>query len=218
MGTYKGGGAMNWMEYSLKEFQDALASSDPTPGGGTAAAVALGQASALTKMVVRLTTGKEKWQAGWADAEIADDLVDSIYERTGQLAKLDSDAFDEVMAAFKMSKSTDEEISTRRESIRMATLKAAQIPFETVELGMKLLSCHQGLALRGNANAVSDVGVAALLASAAVKGALFNVEINLQSLPLEMGEDMRKKVKGIRKSCSEVSREIMHAVHDRIAQ
>ena len=209
---------MNWMEYSLKEFQDALASSDPTPGGGTAAAVALGQASALTKMVVRLTTGKEKWQAGWADAEIADDVVDSIYERTGQLAKLDSDAFDEVMAAFKMSKSTDEEISTRRESIRMATLKAAQIPFETVELGMKLLSCHQGLALRGNANAVSDVGVAALLASAAVKGALFNVEINLQSLPLEMGEDMRKKVKGIRKSCSEVSREIMHAVHDRIAQ
>ena len=209
---------MNWMDYSLKEFQDALASSDPTPGGGTAAAVALGQASALTKMVVRLTTGKEKWQAGWADAEIADDLVDSIYERTGQLAKLDSDAFDEVMAAFRMSKSTDEEISTRRESIRMATLKAAEIPFETVELGMILLSCHQGLALRGNANAVSDVGVAALLASAAVKGALFNVEINLQSLPLEMGEDMRKKVKGIRKSCSEVSREIMHAVHDRIAQ
>ena len=209
---------MNWMEYSLKEFQDALASSDPTPGGGTAAAVALGQASALTKMVVRLTTGKEKWQAGWADAEIADDLVDSIYERTGQLAKLDSDAFDEVMAAFKMSKSTDEEFSTSRESIRMATLKAAEIPFETVELGMILLSCHQGLALRGNANAVSDIGGAALLASAAVKGALFNVEINLQSLPLEMGEDMRKKVKGIRKSCSEVSREIMHAVHDRIAQ
>ena len=91
---------MNWMEYSLKEFQDALASSDPTPGGGTAAAVALGQASALTKMVVRLTTGKEKWQAGWADAEIADDVVDSIYERAGQLAKLDSDAFDEVMAPF----------------------------------------------------------------------------------------------------------------------
>ena len=117
-----------------------------------------------------------------------------------------------------MSKSTDEEVSTRRESIRMATLKAAEVPFETVELGMKLLSCHQGLALRGNANAVSDVGVAALLASAAVKGALFNVEINLQSLPMEMGTDMRKKVKGIRKSCSEVSREIMHAVHDRIAQ
>ena len=218
MGTYKGGGAMNWMDYSLQDFQDALASSDPTPGGGTAAAVALGQASALTKMVVGLTIGKEKWDAGWPDADVASGIVDSIYERAGQLAKLDSDAFDEVMAAFKMSKSTDEEVSTRRESIRMATLKAAEVPFETVELGMKLLSCHQGLALRGNANAVSDVGVAALLASAAVKGALFNVEINLQSLPMEMGTDLRKKVKGIRKSCSEVSREIMHAVHDRIAQ
>tara|TARA_B100001094_G_scaffold325678_1_gene380437 strand:+ start:953 stop:1609 length:657 start_codon:yes stop_codon:yes gene_type:complete len=218
MGTDKGGGTMNWMNYSLQEFQDALASSDPTPGGGTAAAVALGQASALTKMVVGLTLGKEKWQLGWPDADIAAEIVDSIYVRAGQLAKLDSDAFDEVMAAFRMPKSTDEDISTRRGSIRMATLKAAEIPFETVQLGMKLLSCHQGLALRGNANAVSDVGVAALLASAAVKGALFNVEINLQSLPVEMGADMRKKVKGIRKSCSEVSREIMHAVHERIAQ
>ena len=218
MGTDKGGGAMNWTDYSLQEFQDALASSDPTPGGGTAAAVALGQASALTKMVVGLTTGKEKWQAGWHDADIASDIVDSMYVRAGQLAKLDSDAFDEVMSAFRMPKSTDEEVSARRECIRMATLKAAEIPFETVELGMKLLSCHHGLALRGNANAVSDVGVAALLASAAVKGALFNVEINLQSLPMEMGVDMRKKVKGIRKSCSELSREIMHAVHERIAQ
>ena len=218
MGTSQGGEPMNWMEYSLEDFQDALASSDPTPGGGTAAAIALGQASALTKMVVGLTIGKEKWKSGWSDAEVAGDIVESIYQRAGQLAKLDSDAFDEVMASFRMPKSTDEEVSNRRKSIRMATLKAAEIPFETVQLGMKLLSCHQGLALRGNANAVSDVGVAALLASAAVKGALFNVEINLQSLPDEMGIEMRTQVKGIRKSCSEVSRKIMHAVRDRIAE
>ena len=83
MGTYKGGGTMNWMDYSLQEFQDALASSDPTPGGGTAAAVALGQATALTKMVVGLTIGKEKWDAGWPDADVASGIVDSIYERAG---------------------------------------------------------------------------------------------------------------------------------------
>ena len=217
MVTHEGGESMNWMECSLAEFQDALASSDPTPGGGTAAAVALGQAAALTKMVVGLTLGKDKWQDGWGDAEKALLIVDSIYSRAGELALLDSDAFDEVMAAFRMSKSSEEEVLTRRQSIRMATLKAAEVPFETVQLGMKLLSAHQGLAQRGNANAVSDVGVAALLASAAVKGALFNVEINLQSLPDEMGGEMRAQVKGMRKSCSEISREIMYAVHQRIA-
>ena len=83
---------------------------------------------------------------------------------------------------------------------------------------MELLSCQEALALRGNGNAVSDVGVAALLTSAAVKGALFNVEINLQSLPDEMGMDMRKEIPGIRTLCSELSRNIMQAVHERMAQ
>ncbi len=217
MGFEQGGGRMNWMDFTLGDFQDALASSEPTPGGGTAAAVALGQASALTKMVVGLTAGKEKWKSGWSDAERAAGIVESIYARAGQLAQLDSDAFDEVMLAFRMPKSTDSEISVRRKSIRTATLRAAEVPFETVQLGMMLISCLQGLAERGNANAVSDVGVAALLASAAVKGALFNVEINLQSLPKEMGAEMRTEIKNVRQSCSEVSREIMHAVHNRIA-
>ena len=209
---------MNWMDMSLGEFQEALASSDPTPGGGTAAAVALGQASALTRMVAHLTLGKDKWQSGWADAQIAEDTVERIYLRSGELAQLDSDSFDEVMIAFRMEKATDENKASRRNSIRLATLKAAEVPFETVELGMELLSCQQALAERGNANAVSDVGVAALLASAAVKGALFNVEINLQSLPEDMGADMRQQIPELRMKCSEVSRKIMHAVHDRISQ
>ena len=209
---------MNWMDMSLGEFQEALASSDPTPGGGTAAAVALGQASALTRMVAQLTLGKDKWQSGWGDAQMAEETVERIYLRSGELAQLDSDSFDEVMIAFRMEKATDENKASRRNSIRLATLKAAEVPFETVELGMELLSCQQALAERGNANAVSDVGVAALLASAAVKGALFNVEINLQSLPEDMGADMRQQIPELRMKCSEVSRKIMHAVHDRISQ
>ena len=60
-----------WMEMTVRDFQSALASSSPTPGGGTAAAIALGQASALTIMVCDLTLGKEKWQDGWGAAESA---------------------------------------------------------------------------------------------------------------------------------------------------
>ena len=208
---------MKWMDMTLGDFQDALSSSDPTPGGGTAAAVALGQAAALTRMVAQLTLGKEKWVDGWADAEKANSIVDTIYHRAGELAQLDSDAFDEVMSSFRMPKSTDEETNNRRNAIRNATLTASEIPFETVTLGMELLNCQEALAQRGNGNAVSDVGVAALLTSAAIKGALFNVEINLQSLPEEMGEVMRQKIPEMRKLCSEVSRKIMHAVHGRMA-
>ena len=209
---------MKWMDMTLREYQDALASSDPTPGGGTAAAVALGQATALTRMVAQLTIGKDKWQEGWTAAERAEELAEKIYLRSGELAQLDSDAFDEVMASFRLPKSNADEINIRRNGIRQATLKASEVPYETVVLGMELLSCHEGLALRGNGNAVSDVGVAALLTSAAVKGALFNVEINLQSLPAEMGEGMRREIPNIRMQCSEISRKIMHAVHERMAQ
>ena len=209
---------MNWMDMTLGDFQDALASSDPTPGGGTAAAVALGQATALTRMVAQLTLGKEKWQEGWIGAEKAEAICDKTYSRSGELAQLDSDAFDQVMAAFRLPKSNDEEIQIRRNSIRQATLKASEIPYETVVLGMELLSCQEALAVHGNGNAVSDVGVAALLASAAVKGALFNVEINLQSLPEDMGGQMRERIPVIRMECSEVSRNIMHAVHERMSQ
>lgn len=208
---------MNWMNMTLGDFQDALASSDPTPGGGTAAAVALGQASALTRMVAQLTLGKEKWKEGWSAAEKAELIVQQTYQRAGELAQLDSDAFDQVMAAFRMSKNSDEEINLRRTAIRQATLKASEIPYETVELGMELLACQEALAQTGNGNAVSDVGVAALLTSAAIKGALFNVEINLQSLPEEMGVEMRVNVPKIRILCSEISRKIMHAVHERMS-
>ena len=209
---------MNWMDMTLAEFQDALASSEPTPGGGTAAAVALGQATALTRMVAQLTLGKEKWQEGWIAAERAEMIAQKAYLRSGELAQLDSDAFDEVMASFRLPKTNDGEIDIRRNSIRQATLKASEIPYETVVLGMELLSCQEELAALGNGNAVSDVGVAALLTSAAIKGALFNVEINLQSLPEEMGVDMRQKITEIRMDCSEISRNIMHAVHERMAQ
>ena len=207
---------MNWMEMSLHEFQQALASSQPTPGGGTAAAIALGQSSALIRMVSGLTLGNEKWKDGWGAARDAVTIVDTIFTRSGELAKLDSDAFDQVMQAYRMPKSTEDEKSSRLNQIRKSTLYAAEIPYQTVKLGMDLLSCMELLAQNGNANAVSDVGVASLLATAAVKGALFNVEINLKSLPEEMGDDLRQMCANVKSNCSQMSRKIMHAVHERI--
>ena len=99
---------MNWASMSLREFQAALASSSPTPGGGTASAVALGQAAALSIMVCDLTLGKEKWAEGWGIAEEIQSLAIPLMERANELATEDSDAFDGVMAGFALPKSTDE--------------------------------------------------------------------------------------------------------------
>ena len=205
-----------WMEMTVRDFQTALASSSPTPGGGTAAAIALGQASALTVMVCDLTIGKEKWQDGWKIAEEAMLLSVKIMRRAGELADEDSDAFDEVMASFKLPKGNDEEVSIRKTAIRNATLKATEKPFETAELALDLLKILPELASKGNSNAVSDVGVAGLLASAACKGALFNVDINLGSLPEDFASEIRLNAPLIQDESRLFSRKVMDAVREKL--
>ena len=205
-----------WMEMSVREFQAALASSSPTPGGGTAAAISLGQASALTIMVCDLTIGKEKWSAGWDIAEKAMIRAVKTMTRAGELADEDSDAFDEVMASFRLSKDTEDEKMSRRDAIRRATLNATEKPFETANLALQLLELLPELAAKGNGNAVSDVGVAGLLASAACKGAMFNVEINLPGLPENMAQDIRQKSPIIKEDARILSRKIMDEVRDRL--
>ena len=205
-----------WMEMSVREFQAALASSSPTPGGGTAAAISLGQASALTIMVCDLTIGKEKWSDGWDIAEKAMIRAVKTMTRAGELADEDSDAFDEVMASFRLPKNTEDEKMSRRDAIRRATLTATEKPFETANLALQLLELLPELAAKGNGNAISDVGVAGLLASAACKGAMFNVEINLPGLPENMAQDIRQKSPIIKEDARILSRKIMDEVRDRL--
>ena len=203
---------------TLRDFQSALASSSPTPGGGTAAAVALGQAASLTVMVCDLTLGNEKWSDGWAVAEEAQAVAIPLLNKAGELAQADSDAFDVVMDSFKLAKSTDAEKTERRDAIRKATLVAAEIPYETARAALALMKHLPELAKRGNGNAVSDVGVAGLLASAAAKGAVFNVEINLGSLPEEMGGELRSDLLTLKNDVKVISREIMQAVRNRLEE
>lgn len=207
---------MKWMDMTLREYQAALASSSPTPGGGTAAAIALGQASALSIMVCDLTLGREKWKEGWSHAESTQLLAIPMLNRSGELAQADSDAFDDVMACFRLPKESDDEKNARKNAIRDTTLRAAEVPFETAQHAMNLLVKLPSLAKYGNANAVTDVGVASLLASAAAKGALFNVEINLQSLPENMGMELRQQLPAMKERIRTSAREVMDEVRLRM--
>ena len=207
---------MNWNSLTLDEFQSSLASKSATPGGGTASAVALGQSAALVAMVSRLTIGNEKWQDGWNHSQSALETAREVMESSNRLAIEDSQAFDEVMNAFKLPKTTEVETGLRKESIRKATLLAAEVPYNTASLAIKLLEIMEPLSKSCNANAVSDVGVACLLATAGCKGALFNVEINLNSLPADLGSDMRNNIEEINEQCRELSKAIMHNVKSRL--
>lgn len=209
---------VDWSEMSVREFQAALASSSPTPGGGTAAAVALGQAAALTCMVCDLTIDKEKWKDGWAAAETAQLAALPLFNTSLVLATEDSSSFDAVMSSFKLPKNDDAEKEIRRNAIRQATLGASRVPLRTAELAFGLLETLPELASKGNGNATSDVGVAALMASAACKGALMNVKINLQSLPDEMGKEEREGYNALYSKVREVSRDCMIAVHNRMGE
>lgn len=203
---------MSWADITLREFQDALASSNPTPGGGSAAGVALGQAAALAKMVADLTIGNDKYSDGWAIAESVNTIAIPLLEEGLNLAQLDSEAFDAVVAGFKLPKSTDDEKTIRKEEIRNSMLGAAKVPYDTACYALELMKLLPDLATYGNNNAVSDVGVAGLLASTALKGAIFNIEINLNSLPESYGTDMRNHLPTLSNEGKIQSRLCMEAV------
>ena len=207
---------MSWADKTLREFQDALASDAPTPGGGSAAGVALGQAAALAIMVSDLTLAKESCKDGWSVSKQVKETATPLLDQGLELATEDSQSFDAVVDAFRLPKQTDEQKEVRRDSIRKATLGAAEVPYRTALSALELLRLLPELAKKGNGNAASDAGVAGLLASAALKGAIFNVEINLQSLPDNYGVEMREHLPSLIEDGRLYSRQCMDEVRLRL--
>jgi formiminotetrahydrofolate cyclodeaminase len=172
----------DFAQLSLERFLAALASDAPTPGGGTAAAAAGAMGASLAEMVARLTLSKEKYAASHdAVRPIAEAAALARGEFLG-LAREDSDAYDEVVAARRLPRGTDEEKAARLRRIAVANRNAAEVPMRTARAAVRLLAALPELAEKGNPNAVSDVGAAALLLDACVEGALLNVGINLSGI------------------------------------
>ncbi len=163
-------------------FLEALADGAPTPGGGSAAAYAGAMGAALVAMVARLTLGKKKY------AEVQEQMLSILDEadvlRKKLTAAVDDDAaaFERVMSAFRLPKDSEEQIAARAETIRKATLHAADIPLETARLSMRVIELACQAAQIGNPNAVTDAGTGAALAQAALTGASYNMRINIMDL------------------------------------
>ena len=170
---------------------ESIGSESPTPGGGTVAALTLAHAHSLAAMVSRLTVGKNKWHEGHLISNlIIDSSIESL-DRAISLAKEDSLAFDKVMNSYRMAKSNDEEIKSRKLAILQSTIGAAQTPSEIAEEGFKLLSLLPDLARFGNLNAITDLAASSELAYAAVYIASLNVKINVDSMSDEKLENIQ---------------------------
>jgi formiminotetrahydrofolate cyclodeaminase len=160
----------------------SVASSAPVPGGGSVVAHVGVLAAAIAQMVAGLTVGRKKY-AG-VDAEmraLARDAV-SLGNRLAALVKEDADAYTLVSEAYKLPKEPADAAARRAAAIQAALVKAAEVPLETARACATVAALAVTCARLGNTNAVSDAGVAALLAEAACKGAAYNVRINVAAM------------------------------------
>jgi len=173
---------MTSAELKINEFTEALSGGSPTPGGGSAAALAGALGAALTSMVASLTTGREKYRE---HEELMQEILKETKElREALLISIDRDieAFNGVSAVYKMPKETVDEKEARKQAMQTALKDAAKAPYHMMELALKGLSITDKAVGKSNVNAASDLGVAALTLSACARSAWLNVLINLSSI------------------------------------
>lgn len=160
----------------------ALASADPTPGGGTAAAIAGAMGTSLLLMVTGLAKSRNNVDDEKAALAKARAALEPVTSRLMALADADTQAFDKVMAAYRLPKATDEDKASRSRAIQAALRGATEVPLETLRAAVEAITHAGVVAEYGNQSAASDVGVAIGLLKAAADGAAANVRINLTGL------------------------------------
>jgi formiminotetrahydrofolate cyclodeaminase len=171
-----------FVDRPLQEYLDQLASAEPTPGGGAAAALSGAQAAALASMVARLTLGKADYTAVQTEIEDILPQIEQLRALFQQLMQQDSDAYATFSRALKLPRGTPEEKAARTRAVQAALGQAALVPLDVVECAATLLRLCQRIAEIGNVNLLSDIAVAAALATAAGTGAAWMVRVNLHSM------------------------------------
>ncbi|MEH3148265.1 MAG: cyclodeaminase/cyclohydrolase family protein [Methylobacterium frigidaeris] len=167
---------------AISDFLDGLASAQPTPGGGGAAAISGAMGAALVSMVCNLTIGKKKY------AEVEEELKQVLARAealraalTGMIAE-DVAAFDAVMGAYGLPKATDDEKAARSAAIQAALRRATDVPLACCRACRAVIDLAELVAEKGNVNVVSDAGVAVLSAHAGLRSAALNVHVNARAI------------------------------------
>lgn len=197
-------------DLTIEEFAKVTASDAPAPGGGSVAAAAGSLAAALAEMVANLTIGKEKYAEAENEMRELAGKGQAVREKLIADIQRDSSSFNLYMAALRMPKDTEEEKTARREAMQRGLKEAAVVPLSVAETAAEIFPLAEAAVARGNANAVTDGLVSAMMARTAVLSALLNVKINLNSIKDEaFRADMEKQVKRLEKTASEYEAKIL---------
>lgn len=197
-------------DLTIEEFAKVTASDAPAPGGGSVAAAAGSLAAALAEMVANLTIGKEKYAEAENEMRELAGKGQAVREKLIADIQRDSSSFNLYMAALRMPKDTEEEKTARREAMQRGLKEAAMVPLSVAETAAEIFPLAEAAVARGNANAVTDGLVSAMMARTAVLSALLNVKINLNSIKDEaFRADMEKQVRHLEKKASEYEAKIL---------
>jgi len=203
------------IERTLRAFSDDLASDAPVPGGGSAAAYAGAMGAALAAMVARITAKKD------GSPEVAGFIaeVDRLRLELLRLVDADSAAYARVAEAMRLPRKTEEEKRARSERLQLALVTASEVPLEVAKTARRLLEACERSVTSASPMTASDIGVGALLAEAALRGAALNVMINLASVkdPAQvkaLSEELDRTLDG----SEEQSKRVTDFVESRIAR
>lgn len=165
--------------WSVKHLIEVSSSDSPTPGGGSVSALVASLGVAMVAMVGNLTVGKEKYKDVEADAKAVLDEANALIAKLEKLVTEDIAEFSKFMAVLKMPKNTDEEKAERTKAMQSTLISATNTPMEIARTCLAALKLANKLSGIGNKGAISDVGVGAYVAEAALNSALLSVDINL---------------------------------------
>jgi len=204
---------------SMSGFVASVASSNPVPGGGSVAAHAGALAAALAQMVAGLTIGKKKYVAVDAEMKEASLKAVALGNALAALVKRDAEAYSLVSEAYKLPKEPADAAARRSEAVTSALLKAAEVPLETGRAAVQVAEIALLVAEKGNSNAVTDAGVAALLAEAACRGADYNVRVNVTALEdRSRGDRLSAESMKLVKTVADIATRVAKRVEDALSQ
>lgn len=210
---------MKLVEMDVIKFLNEVDSNSPAPGGGSVSALASSLGVSLGRMVAHLSFGKKKYEGNPDEAKAAfvknfDELL-KIKEELNVLIDKDSEAYNTVMAAFKLPKETEEEKAKRNAEIQKCTKFAIQTPYDIVVLSGKAISLLGTILEYGNQNAITDIGVGTMLLMTGLEGGILNVKVNLSSIEDKAYvEKISKEIAEIKANATKEVDRIMSIVND----
>jgi len=197
----------------LTDFLEQTASGTPLPGGGSVSALSGALGAGLAEMVANLTIAKKGYEAVAGEMEEIAETLQNLRQKLVLEVDKDSNAYQGVLAAFKLPKGTDEQNQQRAAAIQDAMKNAARVPLAVAHDALQVMDLAEKAIRNGNRNAVSDGAVGVMMARTAALGAIFNVKINLASVKDKaFVEDMMREVNQLESRVHEREKEILSYV------